>query len=497
MAETVPLRYDFGRKEIVLPVSKDEFNEKILMEYIDDILGVHFKNVDAYERLHGVYTGKRQHIWNKVRLDASENNNILLENHEKAMVDFKQGYMYGEPVKYSLANEADCSEELTKLTAAFRKVHKSRIDNAMAKTVYQVGSAYRMLTVARENRRDEAPFEMFNLDYTGTFVVYSGDYIHEKICAGTISRTSKEKCILTVYTDTEVYYLEAYYGDMNSSLGRITMPRFLYKAPNPVGAIPIVESRLGAERMGVIEIVEPIIDGVNNISSNALDALVDYVNSIFYVKNMKLEKADLDAINENRAIELITTDPSRPAEAGYLINQLQQSDIQDSREKFLNVAYALVGVPQVASNFTSGGDTGEARLLGGGWSRAEVVAKQEEAELRVAEEELLDIALRICKSTPGFEVKDLETDNININYARNLNDNLLVKVQSLQILTNIGMPKETSLNMVGLTANPHEVAKEWQLGIDEDLMNVEPVQEQVIDTVGSNKTEEEIVGFDE
>ena len=56
-------------------------------------------------------------------------------------------------------------------------------------------------------------------------------------------------------------------------------------------------------------------------------------------------------------------------------------------EALIKVAYSIVGVPQPTTQSTSGGDTGEARNLGGGWANASVVADNEEIMLKESEKE--------------------------------------------------------------------------------------------------------------
>ena len=45
---------------------------------------------------------------------------------------------------------------------------------------------------------------------------------------------------------------------------------------------------------------------------------------------MEIDKDSKKEIDENKAISLKTTDPSRPADAKYLTNALQQSDVMNN-----------------------------------------------------------------------------------------------------------------------------------------------------------------------
>ncbi len=214
--------------------------------------------------------------------------------------------------------------------------------------------------------------------------------------------------------------------------------------------------------MGIVERVESLCDAVNTISSNSVDNVVDFVNSILVVYNQNIDKNAKKQVDQNGAMSLNTIDPSRPADAKYLTNLLNNADVNTKYEALVKVAYALVGVPQANTQTTSGGDTGEARLLGGGWARADIVAKQDEILLKDSEREMLEIVINICSKHPQCEINDIYASDIEINFSRTKNDNLLVKVQALTQLIQMNVPKEVALNIVGLVGDPHEVAHAWE-----------------------------------
>ena len=75
---------------------------------------------------------------------------------------------------------------------------------------------------------------------------------------------------------------------------------------------------------------------------------------------------------------------------------------------------------------------------------------------------------------------------IQINPTRHNLDNILSKVQALAQLNSIGFPEEASLILVGLGANPHELASQWidkkaSLGIDksEKDLNINHSAEEI------------------
>ena len=81
----------------------ETLNEVTIQKYLPRILSKHAINATECNHFEHVYRGDMQ-ILDKQRPYASEDksNTIVVENHINYMVEFKKGYMYGNPVKYSI-----------------------------------------------------------------------------------------------------------------------------------------------------------------------------------------------------------------------------------------------------------------------------------------------------------------------------------------------------------------------------------------------------------
>ena len=109
---------------------------------------------------------------------------------------------------------------------------------------------------------------------------------------------------------------------------------------------------------------------------------------------------------------------------------------------------------------TSGGDTGEARQLGDGWTMADFRADQDELMFKDGEFQMLEIALNICKKNPNSKIKTLEPEEIEAKFERNKSDNLLVKTQSLVNLMSSQVSPKSAFSAVGLFSDPNAVVEE-------------------------------------
>lgn len=462
--------YRFGRTKICIPLSKEMLDEKIIGKYLPTILSKHQKNVSDYNHLHDVYCGK-QHIWQKQRpYQTNKENYVVVENHAFAQVEFKKGYMFGNDVKYSCADDSASTDDISWLNKYMKDQKKAKKNVDLAEDIYKAGVGRRMILPKSNQNYDirrNAPFDIYNLDFNSSFVVYSSNYTHEKLFGGVITQIDSKNPNEEKY-ELMIYDHQYSYRYMCGSDGiYLINPKFIDKYRHYVGMPLIVEYTLNKSQIGIIEVVETIHDAINTISSNTVDNVADIVNSLLVFYNMEATADDIRELLAAGGINANNDNPQKQADVKYLVNALNNTDVNTKYESLVTLEYDLVGVPRASTTITSGGDTGQARLLGGGWSRADVVASQDEISLKEGEMEMLEICIAICEKHPDCPINEIYPCDIEINFNRNKNDNLLVKTQSLQNLIGMNMPKETALNIVGVTANPHEVAAEWETHVEE------------------------------
>lgn len=457
--------YRFGRRVIKIPLSEATLNENTIKEWLPHVMRLHAQNASDYRHLNDVYRGKG-HIWEKERPFDDKNNTIANENHAYYMVNFKKGQMYGNGVKYSCTDDSASTDDIYFLNRYVKEQYKSTKNIEMAENVYIAGNAYQLILPrvksALLDLQKASPFELINLKNETAMLVYSSNFTAEPLFGAiitTIDSPSQDKISyeMMIYDKYWCYTfgcdtLCPVYADV----------RFIKKQRHYIGMVPMVEYYANTARLGVVEIVETLLDAANDISSYSVDNIVDYVNSILAIYNMSIDKDTKRQVEDTRSIVLITTDPSRPADAKYLVNALDHGDVNTKYEALIKTAYSITGVPMPTTQSTSSGDTGEARSLGGGWEAANVIADSEEICFELGERKCLEIALQICHSNPSCPVNELYACDIDINFNRKRNYNMLVKTQSLQTLIGMNMPKEIALNIVGLTGNDHEVALAWE-----------------------------------
>lgn len=460
------MKYRFGRKVISIPLSETLLNEVTIQKYLPYILGLHAQNASDCAHFENVYRGNT-HIFDKVReINPDKKNTFISENHAYYMVEFKKGYMFGEPLKYSCVDDSTSTDDISYLNKYMSSQMKSSKDIENGETIFKCGNSYRMVLPKPYskvlNLEKESPFKIINLDNKTTFVVYSSDFEKKKLFGGIITTIDSPnpddvRYEILIYTKRETFRFRCW--SLCPTWDGID---FINKRNHYLEHIPIVEYYANTARLGVVEIVETILDSVNDISSDSVDNINDFINSILAISNMDVDEQTHKEIKEFRSLSLTTTDPSRPADAKYLVNALNQTDVSVKYESLIKVAYNIAGVPIPTTKSTSGGDTGDARELAGGWENANIIAKQNEEPLKQGEKMILEVVLSICKKMPNCPVDELYLSDIDINFNRINRNNLMSKTQALTYLDDRGMPEELILNIVGLCSNPHEASIAWK-----------------------------------
>lgn len=477
---------NFGRKVVTIPISKDEFVDNpigCLKENLSTAVATFNSNVNDINYLHKSYLGSQQILTNKRRYDGSSINNKVVENHIFKQVQFKVGFMYGNPIEYTIVNENKInSDDLTYLNTYFNDVGKASLDISKAQDLYEFGIAYQLLIPRRsiiESPESQAPFELYNLDVTKTFMIYSNDTIQEPLC-GVIKGKKRIKDHLE---DIYSVYFENARIDFSKSYEVLN----IYDK-QPYNYIPIQEFCLNKDRLGIIEPIIYLQDFVNKLDSLELDEIEENVNSFLAFFNQRIDDDFADKIQElkkQRILVLNSNNPSFPADIKMLSSKIDHTSINTLKEMIIKAMYDIVSVPQASGNVTSGGDTGQARILGNGWESAQNVAQLDKTFLTLYERKLLDNVLWICKKTAMCPIKELYASDIAVKYNINMSNNLLIKSESLKMLDEINFPEKQALNIVGITNDIDGVGDAW-LKRKKEQMETEQANEKQTEVLTDN-----------
>lgn len=473
----------FGRRKLLSSYKKSEINETILAEILPQVLKEHELNATEIDYLYNYYKGK-QPILNKTKIVRPEINNITLENHAFEIVEFKKSYVYGEPIQYVQKGEKEgekINPEISLLNKFMESEDKSSLDKELAEWQYICGTAYRWVEADSENEEDEAPFEMSVPDPRRTFVVYNNGIKEYPLFSGYISYFTKNIMtdehvplvvnyrVVTIYTDKHKYVFseEEKPGEFK------ILPQPIPISDKKVNAykleIPgqrIIEYPLNSSRLGLIELVMSDLEAINKIKSADLDGIDQFIQSLLVFVNQEIDLPTFKKLVANGAIQVSSSDPNKPADVKLLTNQLTHTETKVVSDDRYESMLSIVGIPRL-NHKASGGDTGQARLLGEGWTMADERAKQDELSFKKSERKLLKLVINICKyktKDKDEKIENLKLSDIDIKFTRNKSDNLLVKTQGLMNMQTSQVPPEIAFVTCGLFSDPNDVyqkAKEY------------------------------------
>lgn len=494
----IPIKsYDkmfFGRRVLKYSLDKKDLTAEKIMQILPEVLREHEKNAKEINYLYRYYKGF-QPILKKEKNVRPEINNKVLENHAFEIVEFKKAYVYGEPVQYVQKGEKNnetVNPEISIINKFMESEDKSSKDKDLAEWQYICGTAYRWADIDSKEDEDEAPFEISIPDPRRTFVVYSSGIKGEQLFSGHYSwfsenlinddgesYTSKYR-IITIYTEDYMYKFKESFGTceiMQQNLPQIGLDEKETKVdayPLVIKGYRIIEYPLNTARLGLIELVMSGLNALNRIKSDDLDGIDQFIQSLLVFINQEVDLETFKTLVEAGAIQVSSDNPQKPADVKLLTQQLLHSETKIVTDDIYNNILTICGIPRL-NDKPSGGDTGQARLLGEGWTMADERAKQDELSFKKSERQFLKLILNICKYKS--QIKTLKISDIDIKFTRNKSDNLLVKTEGLMNMKQSQVAPEIAFTICGLFSDPNDVYAKSKKYFGEDFWKSEnPVQ---------------------
>ena len=437
----------FGRMEIVTGV--DEITRDNLPMVMSRCVAIHNFNACRIEYLYGYVRGW-QPILERVKNIRSEINNKVVENHAAEIAQFVASYFLGEPVTYvRRGTNEDASADVAALNDWMAFEDKSTWDMQLAYWMAVCGVGYRMVLPDRSayNEEDDAPFELDVPDPRLTFVAYSSGFGHRPVLGVRLVWRQREddefELIYCGYTRT--HYFEMGYG--------MDLRRW---EPHALDAIPIFEYRLNMSRTGSFEVAIPMLDAINAIQSNRVDALEQFVQSFLKFKNCEVDEKVVSDLRKMGAI-VIKSINGLDSDVDIISQELNQEQTQTLVDYLYDQVLAICGLPTSTKGGASTSDTGNAVFLRDGWSQAESRAKDTERLFEKSEREFLRLTLRIIRDTRsdfGLTLREVECK-----FTRRQHDNLQSKTQALQSMLQSGIAPEVAISTCGLFNDPMDVCE--------------------------------------
>lgn len=438
-----------GREQLFTSIT--DVTKENVVEVIKKAMETHETNSSDIKYLFNYWKGK-QPILDRVKEIRPEINNKIVENHAQEIVAFKTGYVFGSPIQLVQRGKSDLNNpdgkddtRISTLNEMLFEEDKASKDTELGETMAICGTAYRII-LPKKNIDGTSPFDVLNLNPRTTFVVYSND-IYRKPVMGVsyVEDTATGKREYGVYTETSYFNFKSDEDEVKEET-------------HVLGMIPIIEYPNNSARLGNFEIVLPLLDALNVTSSDRVNDVAQFIQSLIWFNNCAIDKKQFEELRESGGLQT-KSEPGNPADVRILTSSLDQTSTQALKDDLYQTMLQIAGVPDRHSS--TGGNTGQAILLASGWQTAETHAKATELIFSRSDKRALRIILKIINDSDVLDstMKDLKISEIDIKFSRNKTDNLLVKTQGLLSQLQAGIHPREAIANVNLYSDPEQV---WQ-----------------------------------
>ena len=477
-----------GRREIFTDVK--EITKENISKVLADAFETHLLNVTEIKYLQEYERGK-QPILDRIKEIRPEINFKAVENHAAEITAFKVGYVFGSPITFVQRASVDIDgnngtnddKKLAILNEMMFEEGKAAQDQVLGKDISVCGIGYRIV-LPKKVKDGISAFNILRLNPSSAFVIKFNDLYKKSAVGVSYITLSDDSYRVGAYTDKHYFELE---GKDFSSLKVITA------VPNRVG-IPIIEYKNDDERMGCFERVISLLDALNEATSDRLNGLAQFVQSILWMNNCEVDKEQMEQLKDKLGL-LTKSEPGNPASVQYLTATLDQAQTQTLIDYLYEQILQIAGVP--GREQSTGGNTGQAIMLSNGWQLAETHARSVEQTFTESEREMLKVVLKILSLTETSEVADLKLSDIDVKFSRNRTDSLLVKTQGLMNQLQAGIHPLIAISNCGLYSDPQSVWNDskaymgkWLYDAEEDDINAEDAVSTIKRSGGEDNIED-------
>lgn len=427
-----------------------------VVKVVGDCIGVFYGNKPIIQYLWNYYKGD-QPIRYRIKLVRDDIVNRIVENHAYEIVQFKVGQTYGEPIQFiSRKDDERINKAVDELNDYMVDANKQEKDIKGGEWQSAVGTSFKAVQFAN----GDIPFRIVAPTPMNTFMIYNRSS-EEPILAVQELKDEDGNWYKLCYTNTHSYKI------MNGQVVDWKLHAF--------GGIPIVEYPNNHERISDIELVIDILDAINNMQSNRMDSIEQFVQSWIKFVNCDVDPEEFQKMKMNGALVVKSNNGSdNKADVDIMTQELNQTESQVAKDDLWDNALTILAIPSKQGN--TGGDTQGAVELRNGWDFSKTRTKLKDPLVKTAEKRIAKIVLNVIRIKDhdlGITMRDFD---VQINHSPT--DNLVVKCQALQYLKDCGIHPLVAIKTIGLWGDAEKVFLMSKPYIDNVWKSIDDVQEQ-------------------
>lgn len=444
----------YGRK--ILYTDVETITADNIVNVVGDCIGNFYYNKTIIEYLWRYYKGDQPVLY-RVKVQNADITNKIVENHAYEIVQFKVGQTYGEPIQFiSRKDDDEINRAVDALNDYLVDANKQEKDIKAGEWQSATGTSFKAVRFAN----GEIPFQIVAPTPMNTCVIYNRS-TEEPVVAVQELKDEDGRWYKLCYTDNYSCKLQ------NGVVSEWKLHAF--------GSIPIVEFPNNHERISDIELVIGLLDAINNMQSNRMDGIEQFVQYWVKFVNCEIDQATFEEMKMSHALTVKSNNKDNKADVEIMTQELNQSQCQVAKDDLLDNLQAILAIPNRESQ-NSGGDTQGAVSLRAGWDFSKTRAKQKDPIIKSAEKRLAIIILNILRVT-GNDLKISPRDfDVQINHSPL--DNLYTKTQALAQMLQSGINPRIAVATCGLWGDAEKVSLQSQPYFDALYKTIDMVNEE-------------------
>lgn len=455
----------YGRK--IAYTNVQTINAENVVKVIGSCIGAFYWNKTAIKYLWDYYKGDQPVLY-RTKLSNEDILNKVVENHAYEIVQFKVGQTYGEPIQFiSRKDDATINKAVDMLNDFMADANKQEKDIKAGEWQSATGTSFKAI---QPKDNGDIPFRIVAPTPMNTFVIYN-ENTEEPILAVQELKDIDGNHYKMAFSETMSFRIE------NSNVVETKLHTY--------GQIPIVEFPNNHERISDIELVIGMLDAINNMQSNRMDGVEQFVQ--YWVKfiNCDIDKETFEQMKMSHALAVKSNNKDNKADVEIMTQELNQTQCQVAKDDLLDNLQAILAIPNRESQ-NSGGDTQGAVSLRAGWDFSKTRAKQKDPIVKTAEKRLAIVTLNVLRIS-GNDLKLSPRDfDVQINHSPL--DNLYTKTQALTQMLQAGINPRIAVATCGLWGDAEKVSLQSQPYFDVLYKTIDMVnKENKNKPVDSNK----------
>ena len=443
----------YGRKIAYTDV--ETITDENIVKVIGNCIGAFYYNKTVIEYLWNYYKGDQPVLY-RTKVSNEDICNSIVENHSYEIVQFKVGQTYGEPIQFVSRKEDDATNKaVDTLNDYMENANKQEKDIKAGEWQSATGTSFK----AAQFSNGDIPFRIVAPTPMNTFVIYNRG-TEEPILSVQELKDENGKSYKQCYTDTHECKI------VNSQVVDWKLHAF--------GGNPIVEFPNNHERLSDIEIVISMLDAINNMQSNRMDGIEQFIQSWIKFVNCDIDEEQFEKMKMSHALVVKSINKDNKSDVDVMDRELNQTQAQVAKEDVWDNALSILAIPNKQGN--TGGDTQGAVELRNGWDFSKTRAKLKDPIVKSCEKRLAKVVLNIIRIKDhdlGISVRDFD---VQINHSPQ--DNMYTKAQTLQLLLQSGIHPLIAVRTVGLWGDSEKTYLQSKPYFSNLYKTIEDIEEQ-------------------